>query len=83
MPPCLTLCSIRYVSRVKRSNTGKGVPPLHLSVVDMEKRAFGFTLDDGRQLYLQRGYIYIYIYNVKVCLCCPGAKCFEVFDRLL
>ena len=27
MPPCLTLSDIRYVSRVKRSNPGKGVVP--------------------------------------------------------
>ena len=25
IPPCLTLSNIRYVSRVKRSNQGKGV----------------------------------------------------------
>ena len=27
IPPCLTLCNIRYVSRVKWSNPGKGVAP--------------------------------------------------------
>ena len=27
MPPCLTLSNIRYVSRVKWSNPGKGVAP--------------------------------------------------------
>ena len=27
IPPCFTLSNIRYVSRVKRSNPGKGVAP--------------------------------------------------------
>ena len=27
MPPCLTLSTIRYISRVKWSNPGKGVAP--------------------------------------------------------
>ena len=27
IPPCLTLSNIRYISRVKRSNPGKGVAP--------------------------------------------------------
>ena len=41
IPPCLTLSNIRYVSRVKWSNPGKGVaPPLHLGVVAIEKGAF-------------------------------------------
>ena len=29
IPPCLTLGNIRYVSRVKWSNPGKGVAPSH------------------------------------------------------
>ena len=38
---CLTLSNIRYISRVKWGNPGKGVcPPLHLSVVAIEKGAF-------------------------------------------
>ena len=42
IPPCLTLSTIRYVSRVKWSNPGRGVEPsLHFSVVAIEKRAFG------------------------------------------
>ena len=41
MPPSLTLSIIRYVSKVKWSNLGKGVaPPLHLGVVAIEKGAF-------------------------------------------
>ena len=40
--PCLTLSIIRYVSKVKWSNPGKGVAaPLHLGVVAIEKGAFG------------------------------------------
>ena len=39
--PSLTLSDIRYVSRVKWSNPGKELrPPLHLSVVAIEKGAF-------------------------------------------
>ena len=42
MPPCLTLSIIRYGSRVKWSNPGKGVAhPLHLGIVAIEKEAFG------------------------------------------
>ena len=31
IPPCLTLSIIRYISRVKWSNTGKGVAPSPMS----------------------------------------------------
>ena len=42
MLPCLALSIIRYGSRVKWSNPGKGVaPPLHLGVVAIEKAIFG------------------------------------------
>ena len=42
IPPCLTLSIIRYISRVKWSNPGKGVAlPVHLGVVAIEKGAFG------------------------------------------
>ena len=41
IPPCLTLSNIRYVSRVKWSNPGKGIAPSsHLGVVAIEKRTF-------------------------------------------
>ena len=39
IPPCLTLSIIRYVSRVKWRKEWR--PPLHLSVVAIEKGAFG------------------------------------------
>ena len=29
IPPCLTLSNIKYVSRIKWSNPGKGVAPFH------------------------------------------------------
>ena len=42
--PCLTLSIIRYVSKVKWSNPEEGVvpPTLHLSVVAIERGAFGW-----------------------------------------
>ncbi len=44
MPPWLTLSIIRYESKVKWSNPGKGVgPPLHHGVVAIEKGAFWST----------------------------------------
>ena len=42
IPSCLTLSIIRYVSRVKWSNPGKGLAPFHyLGVVAIEGGAFG------------------------------------------
>ena len=48
IPPCLTLSNIRYVSRVKWSNHGKGVAP---SPTTIEKGAFGSPSTKGRQLH--------------------------------
>ena len=49
---CLTLSNIRYVSRVKWSNSGKGVALfLHLGVVAYSKGSLLVALDYGRQLY--------------------------------
>ena len=44
--PCLTLCITRYISRLKRSNPGKGVvpTPLRLGVVAIEKGDFRLPL---------------------------------------
>ena len=48
----LTLSIIRYESRVKWSNPGKGVAPfLHLGVVAIEKGAFGSPLTKVANLY--------------------------------
>ena len=52
MPPCLTLSIIKYVSRVKWCNPGKGValsPTPWCS--SYWKGSFRVTLDYGRQLY--------------------------------
>ena len=52
IPPCLTLSNIRYVSRVKWSNPGKGValsPTPRCS--SYWKRSLLVALDYGRQLY--------------------------------
>ena len=60
MPPCLTLSIIRYGSRVKWSNPGKGVVPSPTPrCSSYRKGSLRVTLDYVRQLYL---YIYIYIY---------------------
>ena len=48
MPPCLTLSIIRYGSKVKWSNPGKGVAPSP----SYRKGSLPVALDYGRQLYL-------------------------------
>ena len=51
MPPCLTLSIIRYGSRVKWSNPGKGVVPFPTPwCSSYRKGSFRVTLDYGRQL---------------------------------
>ena len=53
MPPCLTLSIIRYGSRVKLSNPGKGVAPSSTPwCSSYRKGSLRVTLDYGRQLYL-------------------------------
>ena len=53
MPPCLTLSIIRYGSRVKWSNPGRGVAPFPtLRCSSYWKGSLLVTLDYGRQLYL-------------------------------
>ena len=57
MPPCLTLSIIRYGSRIKWSNPGKGVAPSPTYLCSSYwKGSLRVTLDYGRQL------IHIYIY---------------------
>ena len=53
VPPCLTLGIIRYGSRVKWINPGKGVAssPTHWCS-SYRKGSLQVTLDNGRQLYL-------------------------------
>ena len=72
IPPCLTLSIIRYVSRVKWNNPGKGVAPSPTPQCSSYwKGSFRVTLDYGRKLYWYVSlfpaisgcpYIYIYIY---------------------
>ena len=51
-PPCLTLSTIRYVSRVKWSNSGKGVAPSPTPRCSSYwKRRLLVALDYDRQLY--------------------------------
>ena len=62
MPPCLTLIIIRYRSRVKWSNPGKGlVPSTTPQCSSYWKGSLWVTLDYGQLLY-------IYIYNHCVVL---------------
>ena len=71
IPPFLTLSNIRYISRVKWSNPGKGVAPSPTPRCSSYwKGSLLVTLNYGRQLYLLYIYIYIYIYKwVCVCVC--------------
>ena len=63
MPPCLTLSIIRYGSRVKWSNPGKGAAPSPTSCCSSYwKWSLRVAHDYGRQLYI---YIYIYIYMTE------------------
>ena len=63
IPPCLILSNIRYVSRVKWSNPGKGLSsPLHFGVVAIEKGALWSPSTTVPNFYI---YIYIYVYIYK------------------
>ena len=51
--PCLTLSNIRYISRVKWSNPGKGVAPSPIPRCSCNwKGSLPVALNYGRQLYL-------------------------------
>ena len=53
IPPCLTLSIVRYGSRVKWSNPGKGVAPSPTPwCSSYQKGSLRVTLDYGRQLYV-------------------------------
>ena len=63
IPPCLTLSNVRYVSRVKWSNSGKRVAPSTTTqCCNYGKRSLLVAFDYGRHLYFLLYYIYIYIY---------------------
>ena len=77
MPLCLTLSIIRYGSRLKWRNPGKGVAPFPTPwCSSYRKGSLRVTLDYGRQFYLLT-YIYIYIY-IFVCVCV--CVCVSVFQ---
>ena len=67
MPTCLTLSIIRYGSRVKWSNPGKGVTPSPTHWCSKyRKGSLLVTLDYGRLLYF---FIYIHIYTyIYICI---------------
>ena len=73
MPPCLTLSNIRYVSRVKWSNPGKGVAPFPTPQCSSYwNGSFWVALNYSRQLYLH-WVLRLYSWSsgvCRVCLCC-------------
>ena len=74
IPPCLTLSIIRYGSRVKWSNPGKGVaPPLHLGVVAIEKGALGSPST------MVANFIYIYIQIYILTFMNTYASCIYIY----
>ena len=65
IPPCLTLSIIRYVSRVKWSNPGKGVAPSStLRCSSYWKGSHQVALDYSRQLYFYLGYSQLILHKV-------------------
>ena len=68
MPPCLILSIIRYVSKIKWSNRGKGVAPSPtLWCSSYLKGILLVTLDYGPQLYFIYSYI-TYILCIFICI---------------
>ena len=60
IPPCLTLSTIRYESKVKWSNSGEGVAPsLTPWCCSYWKGSLWFALNSGRQLYLLTTHKYL------------------------
>ncbi len=65
IPPCLAFSTIRWGSRVKWSNPGKGVAPSPAPRWSSYwKGSLRVTLDYSRQLYFTLLYIYIYKQNL-------------------
>ena len=77
IPPCLTLSNIRYISRVKWSNLGKGVMPSPtprcsrywkwslLVALDYSRQLYFLTFVKNQQELIHGPNIYIYIYIFK------------------
>ena len=64
--PCLTLSIIRYVSRVKWSNPGKGVAPFPTPwCSSYGKGSFQVALNQGRQLYLHWYWLIYLLFEVS------------------
>ena len=63
IPPCLILNNIRYVSRVKWSNPGKGVAPFSTPQCSSYWKR---SIQVANFTYLLTLYIYIYIYIIRV-----------------
>ena len=64
IPPCLTLSIIRYGSRVKWSNPGKGIAPSPTRWRSSHRKgSLRVTLEYGRQLYLlfYAGFSYAFV----------------------
>ena len=68
MPPCLTLSIVRYGSRVKWSNPGKGVAPSPTPwCISYRKGSLRVTHDYGRQLYLLTTFVGYLMPNPFLC----------------
>ena len=88
MPPCLTLSIIRYGSRVKWRNPGKGVAPFPtLWCSSYWKGSLRVTLDKVCQLYFIYIYVYIYIYiymrlGLLKSFVYPKLTCYSTYSSL-
>ena len=72
IPPCLTLSIIRYGSRVKWSNPGKGVAPSPIPwCSSYGKGSLRVTLNYSRQLYL----LYAYCWNKNLAKISHFCRC--------
>ena len=66
-PPCFTRSIIRYVSRVKWSNPGKGVAPFPTHwYSSYRKGSLRVTLDYSRHLYFMKKYFSIKTFSSKI-----------------
>ena len=89
IPPCLTLSIIRYVSRLKWSNPGKGVAPsLTPQCSSYWKGSFLVALDYGHQLYFTytEHSIYYFIlvldlWHTNHCWLFNAISCFFIYIR--
>ena len=81
IPPCLTLSIIRYVSRVKWTNPGKGVAPSPIPrCCSYWKWSLQVTLNYSHQFYFNilQLQLYIYMYEAQGCRICWQHLCRRV-----